>query len=223
MLLRLNKNLGNLKKMINNILWDFDGVILNSMPIRDKGFREIFKDFDKEKIDLLLLYHRENGGLSRYVKIRYFFEHILSEPISDKDILKYAANFSAIMRTELINPDNLINDSITFIRNNYENYNFHIVSGSDQNELRFLCKELGIYDLFISIQGSPTHKNELVKNILNDLDYIEDETILIGDSINDYNAAVVNNIGFLGYNCDEVLEKVKKITIISSFENATNF
>ena len=209
--------------MVKNILWDFDGVILNSMPIREKGFIEIFKDFDSEKVDLLLQYHKRNGGLSRYVKIRYFFEKILNKSISDNDILKYAGNFSKIMRTELINPDNLINDSITFIRKNYKNYNFHIVSGSDQNELRFLCKELGIYDLFISIQGSPTHKNELVKNILNDLDYIEDETILIGDSINDYNAAVVNNIGFLGYNCDEVLEKVKKITIISSFENATNF
>ena len=34
--------------MIKNILFDFDGVILDSMPVRDFGFREIFKEFDKE-------------------------------------------------------------------------------------------------------------------------------------------------------------------------------
>ena len=29
--------------MIKTIFWDFDGVILDSMPIRDYGFRKIWK------------------------------------------------------------------------------------------------------------------------------------------------------------------------------------
>ena len=60
--------------MIKNILWDFDGVILDSMEVRDWGFKEIFSSFDKSKVDLLLDYHRKNGGLSRYVKIRFFLK-----------------------------------------------------------------------------------------------------------------------------------------------------
>ena len=71
------------------------------------------------------------------------------------------------MRKELTNPKNLILDSIKFIENNYENYNFYIVSGSDQEELRFLCKELNIEKYFKSIYGSPTKKNILVKNVIN--------------------------------------------------------
>ena len=39
-------------KLIKTIFWDFDGVILDSMPIRDYGFREIFKEFDKELVDI---------------------------------------------------------------------------------------------------------------------------------------------------------------------------
>lgn len=31
--------------MISNILWDFDGVIIDSLAIRDYGFREIFSLF----------------------------------------------------------------------------------------------------------------------------------------------------------------------------------
>ena len=129
---------------MKTILWDFDGVILESMKVRDWGFEEIFKDFDQELIDKLLAYHRINGGLSRYIKIRYFYEELLGKSITEKRVLEYAQNFSELMRQELTNPKNLILDTVNFIKNNHQNYNFHIVSGSDQEELRFLNKELGI-------------------------------------------------------------------------------
>ena len=34
---------------IKTIFWDFDGVILDSMPIRDYGFAKIFEEFKKIK------------------------------------------------------------------------------------------------------------------------------------------------------------------------------
>jgi phosphoglycolate phosphatase-like HAD superfamily hydrolase len=186
--------------MIKNILWDFDGVILDSMKIRDWGFEEIFKNFNKQEVALLLKFHRKNGGLSRYVKIRYFFEIILNQEITEPKVLMYADDFSILMKKELINPKNLINDSLSFIKDNRGKYNFHIVSGSDQEELRFLCKELNIDEFFISIHGSPTPKNKLVNDLLITNKYIKEETILIGDSINDYEAASVNSLRFYGYN-----------------------
>lgn len=186
--------------MINNILWDFDGVILDSMLVRDWGFKEIFKGFNEEQVARLIEYHRINGGLSRYVKIRYFYEEILEKSIADAQVLEYASKFSDLMKQELTNPKNLILDAVSFIKDNNKNYNFHIVSGSDQKELRFLCKELGIDTYFISIYGSPTPKNQLVKTLLEKYEYNIKATCLIGDSVNDYEAAKVNNIIFYGYN-----------------------
>jgi beta-phosphoglucomutase-like phosphatase (HAD superfamily) len=52
---------------MKTFLWDFDGVILDSMRVRYFGFREIFKDFTKEQVYKHIEYHRTNGGLSRYV------------------------------------------------------------------------------------------------------------------------------------------------------------
>jgi HAD superfamily hydrolase (TIGR01549 family) len=181
--------------MIKNILWDFDGVILDSMKVRDWGFREIFKSFDNDKVEALLKYHTLNGGLSRYVKIRYFYKEI-----TEKEVLEYANAFSVLMKKELINPSNLILESVQFIKDNYKKYHFHIVSGSDQEELRYLCKELDIYQYFLSIHGSPTPKKQLVKNVLETNQYLVSETCLIGDSINDYEAAKDNQIYFLAYN-----------------------
>lgn len=203
--------------MIKNILWDFDGVILDSMNVRDWGFEEIFKKFSKGQVTELLEYHNKNGGLSRYVKIRYFFEKILNKPVTEEVVLHYAEKFSFLMKKELINPKNLIDDSLTFIKKNHTKFNFHIVSGSDQKELRFLCKRLDIATYFQSINGSPTPKTELVYNLLNSKKYLKEESCLIGDSINDYEAADNNNIVFFGYNNTNL--KSTKGEYIESFEN----
>ena len=186
--------------MLKTVLWDFDGVILDSMKVRDWGFEEIFKGFDQELVDKLLTYHRENGGLSRYVKIRYFYEELLGKSITEEVVLEYAHKFSVLMRKELTNSNNLILDAVEFIQNNHQNYNFHIVSGSDQEELRYLNKKLGIDKYFISIHGSPTPKKQLVANLLEKHNYQTENTSLIGDSINDYEAAHHYNIAFYGYN-----------------------
>lgn len=187
------------------------------MSVRDWGFKEIFKAFKKEDVEKLIEYHNLNGGLSRYVKIRYFYENILGKSISEAEIFKYANNFSGLMKKELVNPTNLIEDSVAFIKENYKNYNFHIVSGSDQEELRFLCRELRIDYYFISIHGSPTPKNQLVKSLLNTYSYDINKTCLIGDSINDFEAANINNIKFFGYNNLELLKKSKEY--IHSFKD----
>lgn len=186
--------------MIKNILWDFDGVILDSMFLRDYGFRKIFEHYPHEKVEQLIIYHRENGGLSRFHKIKYFYEKILCKNIQEQEIKNYAEKFSQIMKNELIDPANLIVDTIEFIKNNYEKFNFHIVSGSEHKELNYLCGELKIKKYFIDINGSPTPKDKLVNLLIKNNQYKREETILIGDSINDYEASTLNNISFYGYN-----------------------
>lgn len=186
--------------MIKNILFDFDGVIIDSMPTKTEGFRKIFSDFEPEAVQKILDYNNLNGGLSRYVKIRYFFEEILSSSIEENEVLRYADDFSKIVKKELTNKELLIAEVVDFLQRNHKNYRLHIVSGADEKELQYLCKELGVDQYFLSIHGSPTHKNDLVKQLLEKHKYDLSETILIGDSINDHEAAEVNRIGFYGYN-----------------------
>jgi HAD superfamily hydrolase (TIGR01549 family) len=199
--------------MVKNILFDFDGVILNSMPIRDFGFREIFKEFPQEKVEELIDFHRKNGGWSRFVKIEYFFKEILKEDVSQKRIIEFAEKFSKIMKEELTKKKYLIGETVEFIKNS--KHNLHIVSGSEQNELRFLCEKLEISKYFISIHGSPTPKGLLVKNLMKKHTYKKEETILIGDSINDYEASKENDIEFYGYNNEEL----KKFNYLTNYNS----
>lgn len=185
---------------MKNILWDFDGVILDSMKIRDEGFYEIFKTHPLELVEKLMDFHHHNGGLSRYVKIRYFYNELLGQPITDEKVNELAAQFSEVMLHKLIDPKLIIQDSVDFIKQNFQNYNFHIVSGSDGKELKLLCEKLDLSAYFKTINGSPTPKIELVAQVMKDYPYKNTETILIGDSKNDQEAAIENNITFYGYN-----------------------
>jgi HAD superfamily hydrolase (TIGR01549 family) len=198
--------------MIRNIIFDFDGVILDSMPIREYGFREIFKKYDIALVNLLIEYHTLNGGLSRFVKIRYFYEELLKEIINDSQIKLLANQFSEIMRIELVKSKYLIVQTVEFIQKNQNKFNFHIASGSEHNELNFLCEKLGLNEFFLTINGSPLHKNKIVENIILENNYNKDETILIGDSINDYKASVMNGIIYYGFNNLELMPYGNYIT-----------
>lgn len=201
------------------ILWDFDGVIMDSMPIRDKGFEIVLKDYPKEQVSLLMEYHRNNGGLSRYNKFRYFFEEIRKEFITDGEIKVLADEFSVVMLENLLDTNLLIDDSLKFIIDNYSKFNMHIVSGSDGNELRYICEALGLSKYFISIHGSPTPKKELVKQVIISNNYNKPEMCLIGDSFNDFEAAEANNILFYGYNNKKLLNH--SVRYIQSFSEIT--
>ena len=51
-----------------SIIFDCDGVILNSNKIKTESFRKIMIQFDQSAVKEFINYHKNNGGLSRYRK-----------------------------------------------------------------------------------------------------------------------------------------------------------
>ncbi len=200
--------------MIKTILWDFDGVILDSMKIKGDGFVELFNDYDDKYLKELENYHYTNGGVSRFDKIRYFYHKIIKKNITKKEVEKLADKFAKIIKSKLTNKNNLINEAVNFIKQNYKKYNFHVVSGAEHKELNNLCDIFELKHYFKSIYGSPTKKDILVKNIIEKHNYQKQETILIGDAMTDYNASVKNGIEFYGYNNIEL----KEFNYVESFK-----
>ena len=66
--------------MINfykTFIFDCDGVILNSNKIKTNSFRALLSTYDKCAVDEFIKYHKTNGGISRYEKIKYFLKKIM--------------------------------------------------------------------------------------------------------------------------------------------------
>lgn len=182
------------------VFWDFDGVILDSNKIRTEGFRSVLKNYATDAVEKLIEFHESNGGLSRYVKFNFFFEKVLNQEPDKEVVANLCSEFSKIMRKLLSNKEYLIDDTNAYIKQFYNDQVFYITSGSDQEELRYLCQQLGIQDYFKGIFGSPTPKIVNVATIIKSNNLLKSDCCLIGDSINDKEAADANDIGFVGYN-----------------------
>jgi beta-phosphoglucomutase-like phosphatase (HAD superfamily) len=56
--------------MIETIIFDFDGVILESVTVKTEAFRELFSS-EPDCPDEIVEFHKRNGGMSRYDKFRH--------------------------------------------------------------------------------------------------------------------------------------------------------
>jgi len=180
-----------------NLIFDFDGVLAESNEIRFNGFRRLFQEYPLSQVEELVAYAKANGGVSRYEKIRYFFQEVRGEPIMEERVQVLAARFSDLVRQEVVDAEP-VKGSVEFLKQNVSRFNFALVSGSDQTELRMVCRERGIDRYFERILGSPVKKKDNLAQLLEDLGWKTNETVYIGDSNNDLEASLANSINFIG-------------------------
>ena len=184
--------------MIKNVILDFDGVILESNAIKIEGFYELFISFGEEKANFISNYFQKNAGLSRYDIFNHFFKIFFNETIDKEKSLYYNNKYSQIVKEKVINAK-FVEGMREFLRKNID-FNLFIVSSSDENDLKDICSKIGIDRYFKEILGSPTKKEINIGSILEKYLLVKDETIYIGDSINDYQATIKNDLLFIGRN-----------------------
>lgn len=182
-----------------SLIFDFDGVLVDSNEIRFKGFELLFDNFPRDKIYQFMKYARSNSGLSRYIKIKYFFDNILGKPISDEKIGNLAKQYSMLVKQKVIEADPM-EGSLEFLTRFHELIDMAIVSGSDEEELREICAQRGIARYFVDILGSPKSKEINISQLLSRKGWTKNSCVLIGDSINDFDAAKNSRISFIGFN-----------------------
>ncbi len=180
-----------------HIIFDFDGVLVESNEIRFNGFRKLFKDYPQGEVEKLVGYAMANGGVSRYKKIEYFFDTIRQEPITDESVNRWAAQFSELVEQDIVEAKS-VTGSLEFLEENSNLFDFAIVSGSDQVELRRICKKRKIDHFFKAILGSPVEKKDNIAVLLAELNWSHDRSVYVGDSNNDLEAAKSNNLDFVG-------------------------
>lgn len=180
-----------------HIIFDFDGVLVESNEIRFNGFRKLFKNYPQGEVEKLVGYAKANGGVSRYKKIEYFFDTIRQEPITDESVNRWAAQFSELVEQDVVEAKSVAG-SLEFLEENSSLFDFAIVSGSDQVELRRICKKRKIDHFFKAILGSPVEKKDNISVLLSELNWSHDRSVYVGDSNNDLEAAKSNNLDFVG-------------------------
>lgn len=181
---------------LQHVIFDFDGVLAETNQVRVEGFKTLFSSFPDELLDSFVAYVRANGGLSRYSKIRYFFEFLLQQPVSEEQVNLLAAKYSALVTERVITAD-AVRGSREFLSRWAGYLDFAIISGSDEQELQFVCSARGIARFFSHIFGSPSTKQDNFKRLFEVTGWQRHNCLYIGDSINDLNAANDSCVPFL--------------------------
>ena len=180
-------------KKYSHLFFDCDGVILNSNKIKTDAFYKLALNFGELQAQKLVNHHLENGGISRYEKIKFFQKNILKNT-NIKLYQKLVDNYGKILKEKLIKAE--ISKGVFKIKQFFPNSKITVVSGSDQNELRWLFKEKRIDHLFNNgIFGSPKNKIEILEEIFSGFKG-EEKSIFIGDSKYDFEVSKFFKIDF---------------------------
>ena len=165
------------------VIFDCDGVILDSNNIKSNAFAKSLIDEDKNLVEQFITYHKKNGGVSRFKKFEYFFKEIKNQNNYKNSLNNALSRYSALSYEGL-----LVSSEVKGVRNllmsfydlNIESF---VVSGGEQNELRAVLKSKNLDHYFKKIYGSPVTKEEHLLNIR------PTKSLYFGDAKSDYIAA----------------------------------
>jgi len=177
------------------LIFDCDGVILNSNKIKTQAFYDVAKIYGHGPAQTLKDYHVQNGGISRYKKFEYLLTNILQKPIKKQELNELLSNFSKEVKKALLICE--VASNIKEFRDKTRNTKWLIVSGGDQAELREIFEQRGLSNYFDGgIFGSPDDKDVILKNETKNRNIIG-KSLFLGDSMYDYQAANTAKMDFI--------------------------
>jgi HAD superfamily hydrolase (TIGR01549 family) len=180
------------------VIFDFDGVILDSVDVKTKAFAKMFREYGPEVEKRVVEYHLNNGGVSRFDKFRYYYEEILNKPVNEEIIKRLSKQFSNLVVDGI-----LASPFIPGAKESLENLKkkeipCYIVSATPYDEINLIVGKKELKGYFKEVHGSPRKKWEICREIITKENYNPQNCLFIGDAMSDYEAAQKNGICFLG-------------------------
>lgn len=203
--------------MIKTILFDFDGVILESMDIKTKAFADLFSDYP-QYVDQIVKLHIDNGGMSRFEKFKIIYNDMLKKPLSQEEMELLNNKFSGYVYQSVLDCP-FVEGAYELLNKYHKHYLFFVVSGTPQEEIKSIVKERKLSGFFVDVFGSPEDKTTLVAKVLRDYKLRPEEVLFIGDAINDYEGAKNNRVEFIGRVRDKTTNPFIKLKIKRIIKN----
>jgi len=182
--------------MIDTVILDFDGVILESVSVKTEAFRSLFS-FVPDHVQDIVEYHRKHGGVSRFDKFRYIYRTILKTELSEEQF-KYLSEEFAKRVYDGVLTSPYVNGALPFLKGNYQKFHLFVVSATPEVELISIIRkrELAVY--FQGVYGAPGKKEEWIQKILSEREIPSASALFVGDSPNDLEAAQKCKVHFIG-------------------------
>ena len=183
------------KPPLSLLIFDFDGVIAESIAMKAEAFRETFS-FVPEHQNEIVKYHLDNGGMSRYVKFRNIYQNILHEELTQEQEELLAGRYEGLVREKMYSIP-LVSGAEEILQHYTGQIPLYVVSATPQGEIEEIVSRLGLAGYFTRVYGSPRRKGDCIREILTDTGVSPAETLFIGDAPQDWQAAEETGVRFV--------------------------
>lgn len=171
-------------KSFKTVVFDCDGVVLDSNKTKTEAFRVIAKRYGDAAAESLVKYHTQNGGISRQKKFEILLKDILGFTNYDEQVEQLSTDYGSEVFSGLMNCN--IAKGLHELKLQNPHQNWMIVSGGSQKEIREIFLKRNISEYFDSgIYGNPDSKDNIMKRLV-ESKVIEFPALFIGDSRYDH-------------------------------------
>jgi phosphoglycolate phosphatase-like HAD superfamily hydrolase len=177
------------------IVFDFDGVILESAEVKTEAFLELYADHP-DKLDAIREYHISQAGISRYTKFEHIQRNILGLPYTEADKQRASAEFTRLTRERVFRAAQVPGAEALLL--GLRGRALRIIgSGTPQPELDLIVAHRRMEDWFEEWWGSPRMKADILRDVMARHKLTPDQVLMVGDGMSDYEAAQAAGTRFL--------------------------
>lgn len=182
---------------IGLVIFDFDGILLESADIKTEAFIEMFSEHPEHQ-DSIRAYHLAHQGISRFRKFEWIYAELLRQPLDSATSQALGKCFSALVMEKILNAPFVLGACELLGLLKERGLPMAIVSGTPQGELDDITARRGLRHYFEAIVGSPTEKPVAVWELLARNRLMPQQAVFLGDGLSDHRAAVVTGVHFVG-------------------------
>lgn len=178
------------------LLLDFDGVVVESVDVKTNAFRQLFAH-EPEHLPRIIELHLRQGGISRFTKFDVIYRDILRRALSPSDRETLGRRFAdLVVDGVLACPP--VPGAVEFLAEWSVRLPLFLVSGTPEEELRYIVDRRGLARYFTEVHGSPRSKVDVARTILARHGWSPDALLMIGDAVTDHAAAAELGLPFVG-------------------------
>lgn len=185
--------------MINTIIFDMDGVMIDTEPLSFESSKILLKMYNKDYTEE---FHKDCMGCSMAEVIkRTINEYQLKE--NEEDLLEKRNEIYMNIALEKAEPINGLFELLEYIKNS--NIKCAVATGSNRKIAEVLLKKLGILDYFqFILPGDEMEKSKPdpwpYLEVMRRLNSLSKETIIMEDSINGIKSAIAAGCNVIAIN-----------------------
>jgi phosphoglycolate phosphatase len=183
------------------IFFDFDGVLAESVAIKEQVFRELFRPYGDDIVEQVIRLHRELGAISRVIKIERIHRDLLGRPLDQDELAEWAERYATTVERQVVGcPE--VPGTTALLADMMARAILFVVSGTPEDEMRRIVHARGWDRYFTAVFGSPRLKPAIVRAALAEHGLDAGNCLFVGDTFTDHDAAKATGMPFVGRRVD---------------------